>query len=88
MSGKIDPKYLNQEILGVLKAYREQARALIGRRIRVTSFYNGQPMGCSKPNLEGTELVIRNADVGDHGLTIIPEGHRVWMHIDQWELLP
>ena len=88
MTQPLDPKVLNQQILDSLKDFREQAKLLLGRRIRITAFYNGQPMGLSKPNLQGTEMVIRSVGVSEYGLSIIPEGHRTYMHIGQWELLP
>ena len=88
MTEPLDPKVLNQQILDALKAFHEQAQALVGRRILITSFYNGQPIGCSKKNLQGTELTIRSVNISDYGLSILPEGHRTYMHVGQWELLP
>jgi hypothetical protein len=88
MTEPLDPKALHQEIIASNEAFRTRAKGLIGRRIRVTAFYNGQPCGTSKKNLEGTELEIRGVSVSDYGLSILPVGHLVWMHIDQWELLP
>lgn len=88
MTEPLDPKALHQEIIHSNEAYRTRAKALIGRRIRVTSFYNGQACGMSKKNLEGTEMEIRGVSVSDYGLSILPVGQLVWMHIDQWELLP
>lgn len=88
MTQPLDPKALDQEINEAMNAFRERAKVLIGRRIRVTGFYNGQPVGLSKPNLQGTELEIQNVLVSDYGLSVLPVGHLVWMHITQWELLP
>jgi hypothetical protein len=45
-----------------------------GRMVRITADYNGQPFGCSRPNLKGKEFEVRNAFFDDHSITLWLEG--------------
>ena len=74
------------------QAHAKQAqaicKALVGREMLITGYYNGQPYGDSKPNLKGKILFIESAHVDQHGqICVRPAGHSLYMGTDKFELV-
>lgn len=68
-------------------ALHERLKALRGRQIVVTSNYNDQPMGTSKPSMKGKTLTIERAMVDSGRLFVVPVDCRTYMNVDEFELV-
>lgn len=59
---------------------------LRGKTIVITGFYNGQPYGTSKRNLQGEKFVIEHAMMDTSGeLYVLITGHSLYLCSHQWE---
>ncbi|QLJ16253.1 hypothetical protein H0H12_10150 [Pseudomonas putida] len=81
-------KQFEEETRAAAQEIQRRVRALVGRKIKVLSDYNGQCYGASKPSQKGKTLTIASASVNDSGyLSIRPVEFNVYMRADEFELI-
>ncbi|ABY99326.1 hypothetical protein HMH05_03110 [Pseudomonas sp. SbB1] len=81
-------KQFEEETRAAAQEIQRRVRALVGRKIKVLSDYNGQCYGSSKPSQKGKTLTIASASVNDSGyLTVRPVEFNVYMRADEFELV-
>lgn len=81
-------KQFEEEASAAAQETQRRVRALVGRKIKVLSDYNGQCYGSSKPSQKGKMLTIASASVNDSGyLSIRPVEFNVYMRADEFELV-
>lgn len=77
-----------EEARAAAQETQRRVRALVGRKIKVLSDYNGQCYGSSKPSQKGKTLTIASASVNDSGyLSIRPVEFNVYMRAEEFELI-
>lgn len=86
----MNPIELNNAYRAVTEEFKEVAKKLVGRQVRIKKFYIGF-CGRSSKNLEGTVQRIASAVMSDYaGLVIWLEGYEYGitaLTVDQWELI-
>ncbi|WP_060494931.1 hypothetical protein [Pseudomonas sp. GTC 16482] len=81
-------KQFEEEARAAAQETQRRVRALVGRKIKVLSDYNGQCYGSSKPSQKGKTLTIASASVNDSGyLSIRPVEFNVYMRAEEFELV-
>ncbi|OAS04640.1 hypothetical protein AYO08_14900 [Pseudomonas putida] len=81
-------KQFEEETRAAAQEIQRRVRALVGRKIKVLSDYNGQCYGSSKPSQKGKTLTIASASVNDSGyLTVRPVEFNVYMRAGEFELV-
>lgn len=87
----INPHAIDAAFRETVIRFNERLRELVGKRVRIVGFYNGQSAGRSRKNIEGTIQTVAEACVSDcGGLIIFLKDYRHGcpaLTVDQWELI-
>jgi len=60
----------------------------VGKIIKITSGYNGQMYGNSKPSLKGKEFEVTGVSIDGSGVWLWLKGHDVGVHLNEVEFKP
>ena len=78
---------MNERVFKIRELLGELKWLLVDQRVKVTSGYNGQPYGSSRPRLTGKEFKISDVSFGNGELFLFLTGERVGIRPNEIEFV-
>jgi hypothetical protein len=71
----------------VMEINQDAQEAIIGKKVRITSNYNGQPYGRSRPSLRGKIFTVSGVEIGARCTFLWLKDQRLSIDLDDVEFV-